>query len=169
MCMQYIRNQGGSILVLGIVILGALSVSGVSISGLTRANALVSGGLNQYSIAKNAANSAIADANLFLRSSFSKPPYCLFNQTTPCVWAQGALSATTMDDAFWNNNGIPYAGSLSFNITPRYIIEELASDRVRGNYHYRITARGANSSTQAIITYARLTHSCLLWGDPACT
>jgi len=160
-------NQKGAALIMSLVILLIMTVVGVAGMQSTVMEEKMAGSLRNRSVAFQAAESALRDAENSLTvavlPSFDGSVNGLYEATSPPIWE-------TID---WStaSNVVAYSGGTLTDVAaaPTYIIEELEPVLGGGGSleagipqqtdYYRVTARGVGGSTTAVVmlqsTYKR--------------
>lgn len=166
------RKQKGAILVFCLVFLGILTVMGTSGMETTVLEERMSNNMRDYSMAFQAAESALKNAEAWLVAQNTLP--IVSGDGSTRVWSENAMdpSATdgkywwdhaNMTSAWWAANGDSIAGVADVAAQPAYLIEEyrtvdngnslaIGSGSVpRSRIFHRITARGVGlSGTTAV-------------------
>lgn len=153
------RGQGGTVLVVSLIILLLMTLIGITAMNTTGLEEKMAGNSRDRNFAFQAAESALREAENTIQISCTKPSSCPGLALTPL----DSLDFTTMTNANWVTNGIEY-GTAAKDIAevtadPRYIIEALpfVSDSndpgkpFPGSSYYRVTARGTGSSNGATV------------------
>lgn len=152
----------GAVLVVGLVLLVVLIILGITTYNLTSVGETLSGNQRNKDLAKQATESAVNDAELWLHSLTQAPEGVKTCATPPCeLWAKGQLPTLyTQSNAWWQTHARPFSGTLTqVNTQPRFIIEEHsfvpyelspdARSKGEGYYFYTITARGTGGEDVA--------------------
>lgn len=157
--------QRGSALVIALVFLLLLTLIGVTAMQTTTLQERMSGNVRDRSLAFQAAEAALREAETFLGQA-ALPQ---FNNTGGLLQpVQHAGRQATWDSHNWAGNSRVYGGALvdedGQNLTaeqPRYVIEELPPVQSPGGSArfgalpevgvYRVTARGVGGTTDAVV------------------
>lgn len=160
------RNQQGAALVMSLIILLVMTLLGVSAMQVTVMEEKMAGSLRNRSIAFQAAESALRDAEATLTVAVLPS----FNGTNGLYEATSPQRWETID---WGtaSNVATYSGSALNDVAsaPTYIIEELEAVLGGGGSleagipqqtdYYRVTSRGVGGNTTAVVmlqsTYKR--------------
>lgn len=175
------KEQRGAVLIFCLVFLLVLTLMGVSSMESTILEERMAGNMQDYSVAFQAAESALTDAEQWLAAQLLWPSTSDDGSTG--VWVRDSMDPDTgnsvpwwressIDNAtWWSNNGRAAEGESDLAADPRFIIEEyrVASRgesvaigtgvQNRTRVFHRITARGTgrNASTVVVLqsTYVR--------------
>lgn len=153
------RGQGGTVLVVSLIILLLMTLIGITAMNTTSLEEKMAGNSRDRNFAFQAAESALREAENNIQTLCTEPLSCPGLTLTPL----DSLDFTTMTNASWGTNGKEY-GTAAKDIAdvtadPRYIIEPLqfVSDTIvsgkapSGSQYYRVTARGMGSSDGATV------------------
>ncbi len=153
------RGQGGTVLVVSLIILLLMTLIGITAMNTTSLEEKMAGNSRDRNFAFQAAESALREAENNVQTLCTTAFSCPGLTITPL----DSLDFTTMTNANWVTNGREY-GTAAKDIAgvaadPRYIIEllqDVPDNRVlgktfSGGKYYRITARGTGSSDGATV------------------
>ncbi len=173
-----VARQRGAILVFCLIFLAVLTTLGVSGMESTILEERMSGNMRDYSMAFQAAESGLTDAETWLNAQTTLPLRST-DGSTP-VWIINSMDPTPADAsgwwksrttaAWWTTNGRSVAGFSAGGLAaaPRYLIEELATatsgqsigigagESSAPRTFHRITSRG-QGATAAAVVYAQST------------
>jgi len=162
----------GAALITALIILLVLTVLGVTAMRNTSLQENITGNLRDRDLALQAAESALTDAEYKLSAAaVTNIPIpggnlTIAGTTIGKVFQRGVLPAmntTAHDSSVWNaTNAIPVNTSLQgLSANPSYIVEfeQSVIDNLdpesrakgRGNFYYRITARGVGNSPNSVV------------------
>lgn len=154
------KQQKGAILIFCLIFLTVLTMMGVSGMESTTLEERMSGNMRDYTMAFQAAESAIKAAEAWLVVQADLPTVSADGSTT--VWRENAMDASDSDGKYWwehanadwtwwTNNGIAITDVAEVSAQPRYIIEEyrsvdsgqsIAFGASTPRIFHRVTARG---------------------------
>lgn len=154
-CNHSVKGQGGSALIVSLLILIVLSLLGLTAVRTTTLEEKMAGNLRDDSLAFQAAESALRDAETFVESVVSVNA---FNDTGG-LYSEASTDPDYFAAATWGaGNSVAYSGTIAGVATqPRYIIKYVGVDssgsgalniggygnQQAGSLHtFRITARG---------------------------
>lgn len=153
------RGQGGTVLVVSLIILLLMTLIGITAMNTTSLEEKMAGNSRDRNFAFQAAESALREAENNIQTLCTTIFSCPGLTLTPL----DSLDFTAMTNANWVTNGIEY-GTAAKDIAevtadPRYIIEALPfvseskdpGKPIPGSKYYRITARGTGSSSGATV------------------
>ncbi|MEA3277710.1 MAG: PilX N-terminal domain-containing pilus assembly protein [Pseudomonadota bacterium] len=173
-------NQGGIVLVTGLLILLVMTLIGVTALQTTTLEEKMAGNMQNRNMALQATEAALRNAEDWINSHVTEPPET--SGGTNGVWILNApdpdVSSTEpwwdeADESWWSANAAPYGGdpvnptgagtTLDANLAaqPRYLVEQqafvpdsLVVDPYRtqnaGKVYYRVTGRGVGGSDTAV-------------------
>lgn len=166
-------RQGGAILVFCLIFLAVLTTLGVSGMESTILEERMSGNMRDYSMAFQAAESGLTDAETWLNVQTNLPIKSL-DGSTP-VWTVNAMDPTPVDafpwwksrttGAWWTANGraVPGFSAGSLSAAPSFLVEELATattgqsigigagESSAPRTFHRITSRGQGATATAVV------------------
>ena len=166
-------RQKGAILVFCLVFLAVLTTLGMTGMESTILEERMSGNMRDYSVAFQAAESALKSAEIWLEGQVTLPITSTDGTTT--VWAEDAMDPDAADGAYWWDhaninpawwaaNADAIAGIVDVASQPLYIIEDYHTATsgqsigigggeitVPREFH-RITARGVGAATTTMVT-----------------
>ncbi|MFM1895260.1 MAG: hypothetical protein RLZZ385_334 [Pseudomonadota bacterium] len=169
-----VRRQRGAILVFTLIFLAVLTMMGVAGMESTILEERMSGNMRDYSMAFQAAESALTEAEAWLDTQTLLPITSTDGTTT--VWQENSMDPTSSNNepwwgessrnaAWWTANADPVAGfdANGVEAAPRYVIEEYhtavtgqsigiggGESSVPRVFH-RVTARGVGASATAVV------------------
>lgn len=151
------KKSRGSVLIISLLILLLMTILGLSAMQSTNLQERMAGNMNDRNLAFQAAESAIAQAQEYIRGTPSPSSVGPLNNAT---------RAETWETFFVTNRGgtpatITTDGSFTLADMPRYAIEELsipsrsnqlvADEALPETSLYRITARGVGGTGSAVV------------------
>ncbi len=160
----------GQVLVISLIVLLLLTIIGVTAMRTTTLQERMAGNLRDQTLAFQAAESGLRDAEQWLDDQVTEPvpvsPPCPSGQTCHVYEADSLTDLLSRDPAWWEANGIEYGTEGSTDIAgvaadPRYVTESEAfiRDSLRighevatGRNVYRSTARATGGSANAVRT-----------------
>lgn len=166
------RRQQGAILVFTLVFLAVLTMMGVAGMESTILEERMSGNMRDYSMAFQAAESALTEAEAWLDNQVNRPITSTDGSTT--VWTLNSMDNSPADTNpwwrtsthnWWMNNGDTVAGFDADGLAaaPRYVIEEYHTSSTGQSIgigggevsvprvFHRITAWGVGATTGAVV------------------
>ena len=167
-------RQRGAILVFCLIFLAVLTMMGVAGMESTILEERMSGNMRDFSMAFQASESALTEAESWLDAQVNLPITSTDGTTT--VWQQDSMdpnggdttpwwSDAARNAAWWNANAVSVPGFDTDGVVaaPRYVIEEFhtavtgqsigiggGETGVPRTFH-RVTARGVGASTSAVV------------------
>jgi type IV pilus assembly protein PilX len=170
-------SERGAVLAFALVFLIVLTVIAVGNMETTILEERMAGNLQDYNVAFQASEAALAAAETWLEDQIKLPATSTNGSTM--VWSNAGLEPDTDSEPWWNErpatwwtaNGRNAAGMPGVAAQPQYVIEELfmsgkgqslnlgTGDPPNQRVYHRITSRGigGNQNTQVMLqsTYAR--------------
>lgn len=165
-CVTLKHQQNGAVLVVGLILLAVLVLIGITAVNFTSLSEKLTGNQRNQEIALQAAESALIDAELWLKNLTNVPVAISTCSTPPCdVYTLGTFTDLNLKDhSWWMANGSLFSAHLDEVYTqPVYLIEEHsfipyeldpdARSKGEGYYYYKITARGTggNDTTARVV------------------
>lgn len=160
---QHTKHQQGSVLVIALIILLILSILAVSVMNLSTISEKLTGNQRDKSTAFQAAESALSDAESWLKNQASPAKSAASCTPSACpVYILNTLGNYQSQSAsWWATYGTVYSGTLhQVQTQPQYIIEEdmfipydlspQTRASGRGYYYYRITAHGTGTTNNSV-------------------
>lgn len=154
-----LNHQKGSVLLIGLMMLLVLTILAISVMNLSTTSEKLTGNQRDQNIAFQAAESALTDAEGWLKKQVAPPKSAAACSPAACnVFILNTLSSyQTQTASWWATYGTPYSGQIQQAKTqPRFIIEEYnfipydLSPQTRasgkGYYYYRVTAEGSGAT-----------------------
>ncbi len=158
------ESQRGAVLVVSLIILLVLTLIGISAMQTTALEERMAGNLRSKTIALQAAELAIAEAEFWIGNQTARPTPVSTCGSPPCnLWEVNSHNYMTLSPANWLTQGRQYSGAIAFQAgatvsaanRPRFIIEEqsfvpdslvVGAKPPTGKWYYRISARGTDSA-----------------------
>lgn len=156
-------KEKGAVLVVGLILMIVLIILGIATYNMTSVGEILSSNQRNKNLAQQASESAMYDAEQWLKYLTQAPVSVSPCATSPCnVWEKGALPSIlqTQTPSWWQTNARAFSGILEqVQTQPRYIIEEHsfvpyelspdARSKGEGYYFYIITTRGTGGEDEA--------------------
>lgn len=155
-------TQKGTILIAGLMILVILSVIGIATMNSSLLAEKLTGNLRDKSNAFQSAESALTEAEVWLRQQPSRPATITACITAPCdVWSYGVLQdIEKKDSSWWQTNAKNFSTTLfGTALLPQYIVQEemfvpyeLSPESLakgKGYEFYKITTKGTGSTLES--------------------
>lgn len=161
---KYLRkNQAGAVLVMGLIILSVLVMIGVTAVNFTSLGEKLTGNQRNQELALQAAESALTDAEQFLKGQTSVIEAVNSCASPPCdVFTLGTYTNLHLKNAsWWQTNAQLFSGTLDevqsqpysfveqFSFIP-YELDPDARAKGEGYYYYQITSRGTGGNDNAV-------------------
>lgn len=157
-----ISEQKGTILVAGLMILLILTIISIATMNSSTLAEKLSGNLRDKTSAFQAAESALIDAEGWLKQQSIRPSAASSCSTPPCdVWAYGIQQDIEQkSDSWWQSNSKAFSSALYGSTSlPRYLIEEemfipyeLSPESLskgKGYEFYKITTKGTGNTNDS--------------------
>lgn len=155
-------RQKGTILVAGLMILLILTIISIATMNSSTLAEKLSGNLRDKTNAFQSAESALIDAEEWLKQQPNRPPAIAACASPPCdVWVYGIQQNIEQNsDSWWQSNTKPFSSALYGSASlPRYIIQEemfipyeLSPESLakgKGYEFYKITTKGTGSTNDS--------------------
>jgi type IV pilus assembly protein PilX len=154
------RAQRGAVLVTSMLLLMVLTIIGVTVMQMSRMQERMAGNSRDVSLAFQAAEGALRNAELYIESYKVEPVTC---SETPCeVWQEQAPDSpiANKDADWWDDNGQAFdlESFAGVKEPPTAVVEELRFVRTDGGVveppedgrnFYQVTSRSTGGSGQA--------------------
>ncbi len=161
-----LKNQKGSVLLVSLMMLLVLTILAISVMNLSTTSEKLTGNQRDQNIAFQAAESALTDAEGWLKQQVIPPTSTAACNPAACPVfnLNGVSNLKTQNASWWATYGTPYSGKIQQAKTqPRYVIEQYSfipydlnpQTRAsgRGYYYYRVTAQGngATDNSKSVV------------------
>jgi type IV pilus assembly protein PilX len=151
------QGQQGMVLIVGLIMLLLLTLIGTTGMQVTSLEERMAGNMRDRNLAFQAAESALAEGELYLQKATYPSPFCnkskgLYDHVTAqCT----AIANPIWENINWDTESVAYTGVLSFlNANPHYIIEDMGCAPpivCPGPHNYRITAQATGGSVDTVV------------------
>ncbi|MFO1259229.1 MAG: PilX N-terminal domain-containing pilus assembly protein [Gammaproteobacteria bacterium] len=155
-------KQQGTVLIAGLMILLILTIMGIATMNSSTLAEKLSGNLRDKTNAFQSAESALLDAEQWLKQQPNRPSTTAACSLPPCdVWAYGIQQdLDRKSDSWWQSNAKAFSSTLYGSTSlPRYIIQEemfipyeLSPESLskrKGYEFYKITSKGTGSTSDS--------------------